>query len=214
MVKYNDQISKYISDLFAAQEESQRYARQNTNEKGLPSIGIQPEEGRFLQFLARLCNAKKALEIGTLGGYSGIWIARGLSPNGKLITLEKEQYHADVAREHFKRAGVDEKVEIRVGEAKELLNNLISEAPFDFVFIDADKIGYSDYFSWGIQNTRQGGLIAAHNAFRGFSSNGGYHNDQRSQSILTLNRQASSDPRVISTIFPAGDGTLIAVKVE
>jgi len=214
MVKYNDQISKYINDLFANQDESLQYARRNTKEKGLPVIGIQPEEGRFLQFLVRLCNAQKAVEIGTLGGYSGIWIARGLSPHGKLITLEKEHYHAEVAKEHFKRACVDDKVEIRVGEAQVLINNLVSEAPFDFIFIDADKTGYIDYFSWGIQNTRQGGLIVAHNAFRAFSSSGGYHNDLSSQSILTLNRIVSADPRVISTIFPAGDGTLIAVKIE
>jgi caffeoyl-CoA O-methyltransferase len=213
MVKYNDQISRYITELFADQDETLRHVRNDTPKRGLPAISIQPEEGRFLQFLVRTCNTMKALEIGTLGGFSGIWIARGLSPGGRLITIEKEQWYADVAQEHFNLAGVEDRVEIRVGEAQALLTNLTNESPFDFIFIDADKARYSDFFTWGIHNTRQGGVIAAHNAFRGFSTSGGYKNDQISQAILTLNRKISSDPRVISTIFPAGDGTLVAVKI-
>ena len=94
-----------------------------------------------------------------------------------------------------------------------LLANLVDEGPFDFVFIDANKSSYNDYFAWGIHNTRQGGVIAAHNAFNGFNSSSGYKNDQISQAILTLNRKISSDPRLISTIFPAGDGTLVSVRV-
>jgi len=213
MVKYNEKISQYITELFTYQDETLRYVKNETPERGLPAISIQHEEGRFLQFLVRTCNAKNALEIGTLGGFSGIWIARGLSPGGRLITLEKEQQHAEVAQEHFNLAGVNDRVEIRVGEAQALLNDLNNEGPFEFVFIDADKTRYNDYFTWGIQNTRHGGVIAAHNAFRGFSSRGGYKNDPSSQAILTLNRKISSDPRVISTIYPAGDGTLVAVKI-
>jgi caffeoyl-CoA O-methyltransferase len=213
MVKYNDRLSQYITELFAAQDEILQYIKEDTTKKGLPAIGIQPEEGRFLQFLVRICNTKKAIEIGTLGGFSGIWIARGLSPGGKLITLEKDSRHAEIAQEHFNLAGVNDKVEIRVGEAQLVLAKLVDEGPFDFVFIDANKSSYNDYFAWGIHNTRQGGVIAAHNAFHGFSSSGGYNNDQISQAILTLNRKISSDPRLISTIFPAGDGTLVSVRV-
>ena len=113
----------------------------------MPSISIAAHEGRFLQLLVRSNNAKKALEIGTLGGYSGIWIARGLDPTGRLITLEKEELHAQVARENFQYAGLDSMIEIRVGDAHEQLENLSDEVPFDFVFIDAEKPGYEDYFT-------------------------------------------------------------------
>jgi len=148
MVKYNDKLSQYITELFAAQDEILQYVIQDTPKKGLPAIGIQPEEGRFLQFLVRICNTKKALEIGTLGGFSGIWIARGLSPGGKLITLEKDTRHAEIAQEHFNSTGVNDKVMIRVGEAQLLLANLVDEGPFDFVFIDMNKSSYNDYFAW------------------------------------------------------------------
>lgn len=214
MVKYNDQISRYITELFADQDDILRQVRTKIEKRGLPPISVRPEEGRFLQFLVRSSGAKKAIELGSLGGYSGTWIARGLPPDGKLLTIEKDPLHAEIAREHFAKAGVGEIVEVRLGEAQALLSALTEEGPFDFIFIDADKAGYNDYFIWGIQNTPPGGVIAAHNAFRGFNHTGRYNNDSRSQAILTLNRRIASDPRVISTIFPAGDGTLVAVKVE
>lgn len=116
-----DQVSRYITGLFAVQDLSLQEARDGSTNKGLPAIGIQPEEGRFLQSLVRANNTKKALEIGTLGGYSGIWIARELPPGGKLVTLEVDSYHAQVAREHFKTAGVADLIEVRVGDAYSIL---------------------------------------------------------------------------------------------
>jgi caffeoyl-CoA O-methyltransferase len=166
-----------------------------------------------LQFLVRACGAVRALEVGTLGGYSGIWIARGLVPDGKLITLEKEPAHAEVARQHFTSAGVTDRVEIRVGNAHLLLQELASEGPFDFVFIDAEKPGYPAYFDWALEHTRLGGVIAAHNAFRGGSVAGERADDDFSETMRDFNRRVAAEPRVISTIYPAGDGTLLAVKV-
>ncbi|MGH2544168.1 MAG: O-methyltransferase, partial [Ardenticatenaceae bacterium] len=121
MTIYNDAISQYITDLFAVEDAALRRIREETEHKGLPAIHIKPEEGRFLQCLARAGGAMKALEIGTLGGYSGTWIARGLAPGGRLITLEKEPRHAAVAQEHFDVAGVADRVEVLVGDAHELL---------------------------------------------------------------------------------------------
>jgi predicted O-methyltransferase YrrM len=212
MTIYNDQTSHYISELFAGEDQALANAREESPRLGLPAISIKPEEGRFLQFLARASGATKAVELGTLGGYSGTWLARGLLPGGKLITLEKENRHAEVAREHFAAAGLSQVVEVRVGEALALLEDLHKEGPFDFVFIDADKAGYPDYFEWAVVNTLTGGIIAAHNAFRKGSVVGLIEDDEHSALMRQFNQQVARDQRVISTIYPAGDGTLIAVK--
>jgi predicted O-methyltransferase YrrM len=214
MTTYNDRLNRYISELFAGEDEALRLAREDSSRKGLPAISVNPEEGRFLQLLVRACGVRKAVEIGTLGGYSGIWIARGLAPGGKLITLEKDTYHAQVAREHFEAGGVEDLIEVRVGNAHQLLAGLAREGPFDFIFIDAEKEGYNAYFDWAIENIRVNGVIAAHNAFRGGSIVGDRADDAYSEIMRTFNQRVAADPRVISTIYPAGDGTLLAVRVS
>ena len=213
MTTYNDQISDYISSLFTSEDASLLSVRQDSSKHGLPTINIKPEEGRFLQFLARASGARKAVEIGTLGGYSGIWIARGLLPGGKLITLDKETKHAEVAQMHFAEAGLSEVIEVRIGDAHDLLVQLTAEGPFDFVFIDAEKPGYPAYFDWALENLRPGGIIAAHNAFRKGSVAGFGKDDENSELMRQFNRQVANESRLISTIYPAGDGTLISVKI-
>lgn len=208
-----EMASQYIQDLFVHQDQAQVYAQEDSQQRGLPAINIGPEEGRFIQLLVRASGGTKALEIGTLGGYSGIWIARGLAPSGKLFTLEKDPIHAAVAQEHFQRAGVADLVEIRQGDAHTSLAALAGEAPFDFVFIDAEKSGYSDYYDWAIEHLRIGGLITAHNALRGGAV---YDPAQQDATVLALrafNRKVADDFRVLSSIYPAGDGTLVAVRV-
>ena len=212
MTIYNDQISQYISSLFAVEDETLLMARENSPKRGLPSISIKPEEGRFLQFLVRACGAKKAVEIGTLGGYSGTWIGRGLLPGGKLYTLDKDSKHAAVAQEHFAAAGLEGKVEILIGDAHQSLIEIKKLAPFDFVFIDAEKPGYPAYFDWAIENVRPGGIIAAHNAFRKGTVVGNGQDDDHSDLMRQFNQQVASDERLVSTIYPAGDGTLISIK--
>lgn len=214
MTVYNDQISKYITDLFVPQDKALLDTLEDIPRQGLPTINVKPEEGRFLQLLVRACGAKKALEIGTLGGFSGIWIARGLVPGGKLITLELEPRHAAVARSHFKAAGVDDIVDIRVGDAHDLIQSLRPVGPFDFVFIDAEKDGYPAYLDWAIENTRLGGLITLHNAFRRGSVVGQGQEDQYSEHMREFNRRVAHEPRLLSSIYPAGDGTLVCVKIS
>lgn len=211
MTIYNDELSGYIAELFA-QDQDLEAVKEAIPRKGLPAINIQPEEGRFLQVLVRACGVKKALEIGSLGGYSGTWIARALAPGGKLITLEVEPRHAEVARQHFIQTGVADRVEIRQGNAHDLLGSLSEEAPFDFVFIDAEKSGYPDYLEWAVGNVRIGGLIAAHNAFQ----YGAVLRPEPGSVAFTmdvLTRKVADDPRLIGTIYPGGDGTLLAVRV-
>lgn len=212
MTTYNDKVSSYISSLFAFEDEHLRRTREDSLKYGLPEINIKPEDGRFLQFLARASGAIKAVEFGTLGGYSGIWIARGLQPGGKLITIEKESKHANIAREHFKSAGLSKVVDVRIGNAHRILTELRDESPFDFVFIDADKPGYPAYFDWAIENVRIGGIVAAHNAFRHGTVAGIGVDDEYSEMMRQLNQQVARNPHLTSTIFPAGDGTLISVK--
>ena len=213
MTTYTDQLSQYINDLFVQEDETLQKIREAIPAKGLPTINVKPEEGRFLQFLVRATGVRKALEIGTLGGYSSIWIARGFSPGGRLITLEVDPRHAEIAREHIAQAGLADQIEVMVGNAHDLLAVLTAEAPFDFIFIDAEKPGYANYFDWALANTRLNGVIAAHNAFRGGSVAGIRADDDYSETMRGFNHRVAQEERVISTIFPAGDGTLLAVKI-
>lgn len=206
-------VQRYITDLFAQQDSALIQALEDSPKKGLPAISVRPEEGRFLQVLVRSCGALKALEIGTLGGYSGIWIARGLAPGGRLITLEQDAHHASVAGEHFAAAGVAGQVEIRYGNAHDLLPSLEPLAPFDFVFIDAEKPGYPAYFDWALEHTRLGGVITAHNALRDGKVADPHDTEEYTLVMRAFNRRVAQEPRVLSTIYPAGDGTLVAVKV-
>jgi caffeoyl-CoA O-methyltransferase len=129
MTVYNDQVSQYITNLFAIEDEALRSTREDSLQRGLPPISINPEEGRFLQFLVRACGARLAVELGTLGGYSAIWIARGLPPGGKLISVDKDAGHAEIARAHLSAAGLRDLVQVWVGEANGCSRNLAWKVP-------------------------------------------------------------------------------------
>jgi len=179
---------------------------------GLPTIAVSPQSGKLLKLLATATGARRILEIGTLGGYSTICLARAVGPEGTVVTLEYEPKHAQVARVNLERAGVTDRVQVLVGTALETLPNLTGD-PFDFVFIDAEKPGYPAYFDWALENLRLGGIIAAHNAYRKGSVAGLGKDDENSELMRQFNRQVANESRLISTIFPAGDGTLISVKI-
>lgn len=212
MTIYNDAHARYISETFAQHDAVLAQVYDAIPKRGLPAITIQPEEGQFLKFLVAASGARTVVEIGTLGGYSGIWLARGLPAEGKLITLEKEPHHAEVAREHFALAGLSERVEIRLGDAHTLLPTLAPAGPFDFCFIDAEKQGYGVYLDWALANVRPGGVIAAHNAFRHGAVVDPANHEPDSDVMRAFNRRFASEPGLIATIFPAGDGMLIGVR--
>jgi caffeoyl-CoA O-methyltransferase len=211
MPTYNDQLEAYIRQAFAVEDEILRQIRATIPERGLPVIFVRPEEGLMLQFLAAASNAKMALELGTLGGYSGVWIARGMASDGKLITIEKIPEHAQVARENFQLAGVADRVEVWLGDSHELLPDLSRTGPYDFIFIDAEKEGYGAYLDWSLDNLRPGGILAAHNAFRHGAIVDPKNEDPGTDVIRRFNQRLATEPRLISTIFPAGDGMAIAV---
>jgi caffeoyl-CoA O-methyltransferase len=211
MPVYNDELSRYVEQTYAVEDEVLQQVRAHSRASGLPEIHIRPEEGRFLQFLVAAGRVRRALEIGTLGGYSGIWIARGLGRGGRLITFEREPGHARVARENFDRAGVSGRVEIRVGEAHRLLRQMPA-ARFDFIFIDAEKRGYPAYLRWASAHLSRYGLLAAHNAFRRGGLLDPADTSAEMLALRQFHRRLARTPGWISTVFPGGDGMAIAVS--
>jgi predicted O-methyltransferase YrrM len=203
-------LVQYIRQTFAPEDAVLETVRRNIAERDLPEIQIRPEEGQILQFLAALIGARRILEIGTLAGYSGIWLARGLPEGGKLTTIEFDPTHARIAREHFQLAGVADRVEILEGEAHHVLAGLAQQKPFDMAFIDADKESYPDYLAWAVDHVRSGGLITLHNAFR----NGKLvepDSDERAIATRATLATMAQRPNLTSTIIPVGDGIAAAL---
>jgi caffeoyl-CoA O-methyltransferase len=161
-------VDQYISDLFNPGDEALTAAELSHKQEGIPHINVSPNLGKFLYLLAKLVNAKKILELGTLAGYSTIWLAKAVPETGRVISLELDPHHADIARKNISRAGLLDKIEIRVGKAIELLPVLENEnsGPFDMIFIDADKPPYTEYFEWSLKLSRPGTLIIADNVVR------------------------------------------------
>ena len=161
-------VDRYFSEKLVASDEALDGAQRAAKEAGLPPISVSAAQGKLLQVLVQLHNAKKVLEIGTLGGYSAIWMARALPEDGRLISLEIDPKHAEVAEASLARAGVGDKVEIRIGAAIDTLPKLAEEGvgPFDLVFIDADKASNADYFSWAVKLSRKGTMIIVDNVVR------------------------------------------------
>ncbi len=172
----------------------------------MPAIEISPLQGRLLQVLALACGAKKILEIGALAGYSGIWLARSLPAGGRLISLEISPEHAAVARASLERAGVGDRAEVRVGPGEQLLPALASEAPFDLVFIDADKPGYPTYLEWALKLTRPGSIIVADNCIRSGVPLRGDSKDAGMAAITTYDQRVAGDSRLLSVAVPLDEG--------
>jgi predicted O-methyltransferase YrrM len=211
-------VDRYISDLLVPPDRALEAALQASDQAGLPPINVAPNQGKFLHLLAKMQGAKRILEIGTLGGYSTIWLARALPVGGRLITLEFEPKHAEVARKNFAQAGLADIVELRLGPALETLKHLVAEKcrPFDFIFIDADKPGYPDYFIWALKLSRRGTCIVADNIIRQGAVIETNHDDLRVQGVRRFNELLAAEPRVtataIQTVGSKGyDGFAIAI---
>lgn len=167
----------------------------------LPAIDVSPSQGRFLHLLARICDARKILEIGTLGGYSTIWLARALPPDGRLISLEFSPAHAEIAGKNIQNAGLSDRVEIRVGAALDSLPLLEKEnvAPFDFIFIDADKSNNPSYLQWAIKLSRPGTLIIVDNVVRDGAVADSASTDPSIQGTRKMFEIMSREPRLSAT---------------
>ncbi len=206
----SDGISDYIAGLFAPEDEILRALREDADREGLPPIAVPPETGRFLQVLLRAIGAQRVLEVGTLGGYSGIWMARAMGPAGRIITLEIEPAHAEFARRQFARAGVAEQVEIRVGKALQLLPAMDGER-FDAAFLDADKEPLPTYLEWALRLVRPGGLVIADNTLRGGRVIDASVTDEGTNGVREFNRKLAEDPRIDGLVVPIGDGVAVGI---
>ena len=202
--KIRNRIVEAITHQFAAEDEGLQYALTAARQAGLPQIQISPIQGKLLQLLATACNAHKILEIGSLGGYSGIWLARALPSSGRLITLEINPIHANLARTAFAKAGVSDRAEVRAGKALDLLPHLESEAPFDLVFIDADKPPYPQYLEWALRLTRPGSFIVADNCVRSGKAFD-QPEDEAMAGIVEYDKRIASDGRLMSLLLAMDD---------
>lgn len=214
-------VDRYIDDLFVPDDEVLAAVLRDSAAAGLPMIHVSPNQGKLLHMLALLCNARTILEIGTLGGYSAIWMARALPVDGRLITLEHSPKHAEIARANIDRAGLGDRVAIRVGQALETLSNLATEGagPFDLVFLDADKEPYVDYLQWALQLTRPGSLIVADNVVRGGAVLDAGTADSSMLGVRRFNAALAAEPRVVATILQTVghkgyDGMALAIVRE
>jgi predicted O-methyltransferase YrrM len=192
-------VDDYIDGLFEPPDEALDAALRASAAAGLPDIQVTPSQGHFLQIVARLTGARRILEIGTLGGYSTIWLARALAPGGRLTTLEVEPRHAEVARANLMRAGVSEVVDVRVGAALETLPRL--EGPFDFTFIDADKVNTPEYFAWAVKLSRPGSVVVVDNVVREGALADAASGDVAVRAMRRFLEQAAREPRVSMTVL-------------
>jgi predicted O-methyltransferase YrrM len=208
-------VDQYLADTLLPPDPALEAALADSAAAGLPAINVAPNQGKLLMLLAQMSGARRILEIGTLGGYSTIWLARALPSDGRLVTLEYSPKHADVARRNIERAGFAAQVEVKVGAALDTLPTL--EGPFDFVFIDADKTGYPDYFGWALKLSRRGTVIVADNVVRAgkvLAPAG----DAMAEGVVRMMALAAAEPRVsataVQTVGSKGWDGFALIRVE
>ena len=207
-----DHLSEYIVSLFAPEDELLGALREEADRTGLPPTAISADAGRFLQVLLRSIGAKRVLEVGTLGGYSAIWMARALPPDGVIVTLEREERHATLARRYITRAGLASIVDVRQGRALDILPSLDGQE-FDLVYLDADRAPMATYYEWAMRLVRLGGTIVAHNVLLGgrVADNASRSDDEDLRAVRAFNARVAGDHRATSILVPAYDGFIVAV---
>ena len=205
-------LRRWAEQVFQPEDEVLREIRERSIREGLPAIAVGSFDGLHLEVLARAAGALKAVEIGTLGGYSGVCLLRGMGPRGVLHTFEFSEKHAQVASASFHKAGVAARAHLHVGPALALLKEIDAEGPFDLVFIDADKAGYPAYLAWAGEHLREGGLLLADNAF-GF---GEVHTsrDEGVAALRRFNEELAHGGRFRATLLPTAEGLAMGVKVK
>ncbi|MEH2410565.1 O-methyltransferase [Nostoc sp.] len=211
-------VDRYFTDLLVPPDPALDAALQTSAAAGLPPHNVSPNQGKLLLLLAQIQRARTILEIGTLGGYSTIWLARALPSDGRLITLEANPKHAEVARANIAHAGLSDIVDLRLGQALSTLPQIAAEgnSPFDLIFIDADKPNNPHYFAWALKLSRRGSLIIADNVVRNGAVIDQSSNDPSVQGVRRFNELLASETRVsataIQTVGSKGyDGFAIAI---
>jgi predicted O-methyltransferase YrrM len=215
------EVDRYIDDHVVREDEALQKALSAAARAGLPAISVTPAQGKLLHLLARGIGARTVLELGTLAGYSTIWLARAVAPKGRVISLEAEPKHATVARKNLARAGLEKVVDVRVGRALDTLPELRDEGvgPFDLIFIDADKPNVPEYFDWAVQLSRPGSLILVDNVVRDGALVDDSTTDPNVLGVRRLHERLAKDKRVtatsIQTVGAKGyDGFTLAIVNE
>jgi len=211
-------VDRYVESALIPADPALESALEASAAAGLPSIQVSASQGKLLNLLATIRGARSILELGTLGGYSTIWLARALAPGGRLVTLEVDSKHAQVARENLQRAGVGDRVDVQVGKALDLLPELKRRGagPFDFVFIDADKQNLAEYFEWSLELSAKGSVIVVDNVVREGAVLDAQSADVSVQGVRRLNEKLKQLSRVrattIQTVGSKGyDGFMLAL---
>ncbi|MGA9667669.1 MAG: O-methyltransferase [Terracidiphilus sp.] len=196
-------VDRYFGDLLVPSDDVLDSVLLANQQAGLPSIDVTALQGKFLEFLARISGAKRILEIGTLGGYSTIWLVRALPPDGRIVTLELDPHHATVARGNLARAGVLDRVDLIVGPAIEILQTLSEShtAPFDLIFIDADKESYPEYLLLALKLSRPGTVVVADNVVREGKVVEPECDDPRVQGVRRFAELLAAEPRLNATVL-------------
>jgi caffeoyl-CoA O-methyltransferase len=208
-------LASYLEKTYVPEDDVLREIRERCALHGLPDIQIAALDARHLEVLASVAGARKAVEIGTLGGYSGVSLLRGMGIGGVLDTIEIDARHAEVARESFRRAGYTTQARIHLGAAMQVLPKLATQGPFDLCFIDADKDGYPDYLNWAADNLRPGGLVLADNVFL-FGELPDKPTGSRATAIAGMqafHQILANSGRFRATVLPTGEGLAVAVRI-
>ena len=211
------ELARWAESVFQPEDAVLREIRQRSRRAGLPAIEVGAFDGRHLEVLARAAGARRAVEIGTLGGYSGVCLLRGMGPEGLLHTFEREPRHAEVARESFRRAGMASQVRVHLEPALQGLREIEGEGPFDLVFIDADKAGYPDYLAWAEVHLRLGGVLLADNAFGfGHVHQPGRAGEDRAavEALRRFAERLARGGRFLATMLPTAEGLAVGVRVR
>ena len=214
-------VDQYFTSALVKSERALAAALNANRKAELPAIDVTPLQGRFLQILVRVTGARRVLEIGTLGGYSTIWLARAIPDNGLIVTLELEPKHAAIAQKNIDKAGLSDRVDLHIGPAAESLAALVAASadPFDFIFIDADKAGYPDYLRWSLKLSRPGTLIVADNVVRDGKVIDPKNPDPNIRGVRRFTKLVAAEPRLSTTVLQTVggkgyDGFAIAVVLS
>jgi predicted O-methyltransferase YrrM len=211
-----DALAEYIREVTLREPETLRRLREASEDHPRASMQIAPEQGQFLHFLTKLTGARNVLEVGVFMGYSSSWIALALPPGGKIVACDVNEEYAAIARNTWREAGVEDKIDFRLAPALETLDTLIAagrSGSFDVAFIDADKQNYSKYYERALQLVRHGGLIAADNTLWDGTVIDPADNDPDTVAIRAFNRKLHNDDRIALTLATIGDGLTLACKL-
>ncbi len=205
-----DPTGDYIASLFAREDAILMSLREQADRSGLPPVAISPDEGKLLQVLLRAIGAKRVLEVGTLGGYSAIWMARALPADGMLLSIDIDADHAAFATRFIARAGLESVITVRVGRALDVLPSLDGEQ-FDAIFLDADKEPLPTYLDWALRLVRPGGMIIADNALWGGKVLDATVDDDATRAVREFNRRFAEDTRITGIVVPTHDGVAVGI---